>query len=85
MPYTQRPPMSKRELVNRLLSNDFDGDFRHLGAGARVSRLSASSVEIRFDNIDRTFILSTHIPRDGGEEEFSSPMPTTRKTLHLKQ
>lgn len=83
--YVPRPPVSKRELVNRLLSHDFNGDLRNLGEGARISRVSPSVIEIRFDHIDRTFLLSTHIPRDGTgpadhEDDFAVPLPpSTRK------
>lgn len=81
MPYVQKPPASKRELINRILSHDFDGDLRHLGEGARISRVDAQTIEVRFDDIDRTFLLSAHIPREPGAEDFSAPMPppTTRK------
>lgn len=84
MPYVQRPPVSKRELINRLLSHDFDGDLRHLGAGARISRVNPHTIELRFDDIDRTFLLSAHIPRDGtapdtDDDVFAAPLPSTRK------
>lgn len=82
MTYIQKPPVSKRELINRLLSHDFDGDLRHLGEGARISRVDANTVEVRFDKINRTFLLSAHIPRDPtlADDGFSSPMPGTRKS-----
>lgn len=85
MPYVQKAPASKRELINRLLARDFDGDLRKLGKGARISRVNASTVELRFDNIGRTFLLSAHIPREpetaDPEMEFAVPLPqpTTRR------
>lgn len=83
MTYVQKAPASKRELINRLLAHDFDGDLRHLGEGARVSRVNANTVEVRFENIDRTFLLSAHIPRDPtlNDDDFAAPLPpkTTRR------
>jgi hypothetical protein len=85
MPYLQKPPATKRELLNRLLSADFNGDLRTLGKGARVSRVGPSVLEVRFDNIGRTFLLSAHIPREEGSKddgmEFAVPLPqpTTRR------
>lgn len=85
--YVQRPPVSKRDLVNRLLSHDFDGDLRNLGKGARISRVSPSVIEIRFDDIDRTFLLSAHVPRGAKsdangyqQDDFAVVLPpSTRK------
>lgn len=85
--YVQPPPVSKRELVNRLLAGDFKGDLRQLGKGAQISRVSPNTIEVRFDDIDRTYLLSVHIPRDGTQpatndefEEWAVPLaPTTRQ------
>lgn len=87
--YVQPPPVSKREVVNRLLANDFKGDLRQLGKGAQISRVSPNTIEVRFDDIDRTYLLSVHIPRDGtqppanGDDEWAVPLappiPTTRQ------
>lgn len=84
MPYVQKPPVTKRDLMNRMLSHDFDGDLRNLGEGARISRVSGNTLELRFDNIDRTFLLSVHIPREekvGKQpvDDFAAPLPTTRR------
>lgn len=81
MPYVQKPPVSKRELINRLLSQDFNGDLRNLGEGARISRVNPQTIELRFDDIGKTFLLTAHIPRDGTEpvDDFSAPLPSTRK------
>lgn len=86
--YVQKPPLSKRELVNRLLSNDFNGDFRSLGEGAQISRAGPNLVEIRFPEIDRTFMLSAHIPRDGTaahEDDFAAPLPKSTRKPGSKQ
>lgn len=88
MPYIQKAPVSKRELINRMLSNDFDGDFRNLGEGARVSRVKDHIVEIQFPAIGRTFLLSAHIPRDANgdaeEDDFSAPLPEPKPTTRRK-
>lgn len=81
--YMQKPPVSKRELLNRLLSDDFDGDFRNLGPGAKVERISASALEIRFN--DRKFILSAHIPRADEPDDFAVPLPPSTRRAGRRQ
>ncbi len=82
--YVLPPPMSKRDLLDRMLSDDFDGDFRNLGHGCQVSRVNASTIKLRFDVIDRTFLLSAHIPRSTRRvkkiaDDFSVPLPPARR------
>jgi hypothetical protein len=90
--YQQKPPQSKRELLNRMLSYDFDGDLRKLGPSAQISRVNANTLELRFPATDQTYLLSVHIPRgekagrstaasapaDDFSDEPETPKPTTR-------
>lgn len=77
MDYVPNPPASKRELLNRLTSIDFDGDLRHLGKGAQVSRVKPNMLELRFAETDQTFLLSVHIPRE--RKKTKRAKPTTRR------
>jgi len=76
MSYVQRPPMSKKELLNRLLSSDFKG-VQSLAPDVQIIREGPSSLKLRFDGIDRTYILTAHIPRK--EEEWEAPLPPKQR------
>lgn len=59
-----RDPRTKEELLDRMLSFDFDGDIRHLGKGeASLTRLAANRMLLSFKDSGKTFELSVHIPR----------------------
>ena len=77
MSYPQKPPTSKRDLMNRILSYDFDGDIRTLAPGASIVRRSPSVLELYFPETNKTFILSIHIPREEKPDEWA--VPTTRR------
>lgn len=94
MPLRNRDPRSKEELLDRMMSFDFDGDIRHLGSEpARITRLSPNRIALTFPASDRTYELSVHIPRtevagesrsfaqDGPEE----PFPTVEAEATLKE
>lgn len=72
-----RDPRTKEELLDRMLSFDFDGDIRHLGAEpALIKRAGANRLTLTFPNTGRTYELSVHIPRDerAGETRSFAPV-----------
>lgn len=58
-----RTPRTKEELVNKLLSFDFDGDIRHLGDNASIVRVKPHIVRLTFPDTGGVFDLTVHIPR----------------------
>lgn len=60
-----RDPRTKEELFDRMLSFDFDGDIRNLGAEpARLVRLAPNRLALEFPASGRTYELAVKIPRD---------------------
>lgn len=84
-PSRNRDPRTKQELLDRMMSFDFDGDIRHLGAeDAQLKRLAPNRVELRFPASDRTFELSVRIPRTEPKSfkptvEIDAPEPKRRR------
>lgn len=63
-----RDPRTKEELLDRMLSFDFDGDIRHLGKeNASIHRIARNKIELRFPDSDRTYELTVRLPR--GEQK----------------
>lgn len=61
----RRDPRTKEELLDRMLSFDFDGDIRHLGAEpAQLSRIAPNRLELKFPISGRCYELSVKLPRD---------------------
>lgn len=79
MPSTQmerRDPRTKEELLNRLLSYDFNGDLRHLGDGmATIVRTAKHKTLLRFTN-GQEFEL---VVRKPNESRRKQPAPEARK------
>lgn len=60
----QTDPRTKSDFLNRMMSFDFDGDIRHLGAeSARLSRIRANAVRLVFPTSGKEFELVVRIPR----------------------
>lgn len=88
----KRDPRSKEELLDRMLSYDFDGDIRHLGAQpASIVRQGPNRLLLAFPDSGKTFELEVHIPRDAERRSFATqaepqeewaaetPAPTRRR------
>lgn len=61
----KRDPRTKEELLDRMLSYDFDGDIRHLGVEpATIQRTGANSLRLKFPDSDQVFDLTVHKPRE---------------------
>lgn len=58
-----RSPRTKEELLNKMLSYDFDGDLRKLGENVRITRASANSLLLTFPDLDRAYEVCVRIPR----------------------
>lgn len=65
--FVNKAPRTKEELMNKMLSYDFDGDIRKLGPNARLERVNANALALTFPDIGRTYVLSVHIPKDMNE------------------
>lgn len=83
MPQRQtNAPRTKEELLNKMLSYDFNGDIRTLGEGARIERTAANALTLHFPEIGRTYELVARIPRSTAkagrkpgaqEEDWTAP------------
>lgn len=61
----KRDPRTKEELLDRMLSFDFDGDIRHLGVEpASVVRSGPNKLLLSFPNSGTTYELEVHRPRE---------------------
>lgn len=61
----KRDPRTKEELLDRMLSFDFDGDIRHLGVEtASVVRSGPNRLLLSFPDSGVTFELTVHRPRE---------------------
>lgn len=61
----KRDPRTKEELLDRMLSFDFDGDIRHLGVEtASVVRSGPNRLLLTFPDSGVTFELTVHRPRE---------------------
>jgi hypothetical protein len=60
-----RDPRTKEELLDRMMSFDFDGDIRHLGVeAASIVRVSPNTLRLSFPASGTVFELSVHRPRE---------------------
>lgn len=87
-----RDPRTKEELLDRMLSFDFNGDIRHLGREpASVVRLGANRLKLAFPDSGRAFELSVHIPREREERSFGPhrsnepPFPEAETAATLRE
>jgi hypothetical protein len=61
---TKRDPRTKEEVLDRMLSYDFDGDVRNVGAEqARLTRTAANKLLLTFPATGITYELEVHRPR----------------------
>lgn len=74
-PRIKRDPKTKEDILNRMLSYDFDGDIRHLGEEpAQITRTGAHTLRLTFPASGRVFDVSVHRPR-----EFAQPRPQAER------
>jgi hypothetical protein len=82
-------PRTKEQLLDRMMSFDFDGDIRHLGVEpASIVRVSPNTLRLTFPDSGVTYELSVHRPREfsqaaqrSGESRSFAPSgeePSTR-------
>lgn len=74
-----RDPRTKEELLNKMLSYDFDGDIRHLGENVQIERTSPNTMTLHFPNLGKTYELMVRIPRPADPDEW-----TVRPTQQAK-
>lgn len=66
----KRDPKTKEQLLDRMLSYDFNGDIRQLGAEpARIERIGANALRLTFPDTDTVFDLTVHRPREFAKVE----------------
>lgn len=65
MALRKKDPKTKEQLLDRMLSFDFNGDIRHLGEEtASIVRTGANKLELTFPASGVTFELEVHRPRE---------------------
>lgn len=80
MPNRSRDPRTKEELLDRMMSFDFDGDIRHLGVEvASITREGPNRLRLVFPNSGKAFELSIHIPRELGLNHEARSFQTTHE------
>lgn len=84
-----RAPRTKEELINKMLSFDFDGDIRHLGENVTLQRVAPHVVRLMFPDTGRVFDLTAHIPRSlvlqGAKPEPAATRPQTTRRQGRRQ
>lgn len=78
MPNRSRDPRTKEELLDRMLSRDFDGDITHIGAEqASLIRTAPNKLLLSFPASGRTYELVARLPRKENvaneERSFNPP------------
>lgn len=58
-----RSPNGKAELLNRLFSYDFNGDWRTLGDRVSINRIRPHVAQLHFPETGRVFEVVVRIPR----------------------
>lgn len=59
-----REPKTKSDVLDRMLSIDFDGDLRRLGEGVRLQRVAPNKVSMIFPETGIHFLLVVQRPRN---------------------
>jgi hypothetical protein len=95
MARVKRDPKTKEQLLDRMLSFDFDGDIRHLGEDtASIVRTGANTLLLTFPTSGITFELEVHRPREfskavvrsmGGERRSFAPAGEEGATRRLER
>lgn len=71
-----RDPKTKADFIDRMMSYDFDGDIRHLGAvNATIHRVKPHVIRLRFPDTGKEFELAVRLPRS---EEAKQKMRAKR-------
>lgn len=74
-----KDPRTKEELLNKLLSYDFNGDVRTLGEGTQIKRVDPQTLHVTFPKIGRTYEIAVRIPREASEDEVTWDVAPTAK------
>lgn len=75
----KRDPKTKEDILNRMLSYDFDGDIRHLGEEpAQITRTGPHTLRLTFPASGRVFDVSVHRPREFAQAR-QTPAPAQRR------
>lgn len=83
--YSKHDPKTKREVVDRLLSYDFEGDIRQIGeTPAKLERTGAQSFRVTFPESGRTYEFLVRIPRDA-EEKVAASRPSEARSFASKE
>lgn len=77
--FARRDPRTKEELLDRMLSFDFDGDIRHLGSEpATIVRTARNRIMLKFPSSDREFEFVVRIPRGPVDTRPKKKAPVSR-------
>lgn len=77
-PRSKRDPRTKEEVLNRMLSYDFNGDIRDLGVlPATIQRTGPHTLRLIFPDSGTVFDFSVHRPREFAKRQ-EKPAPARR-------
>lgn len=82
----KRDPKTKEQVLDRILSYDFDGDIRHLGEEpASITRTGPHTLRLTFPASGTTFDVTVRRPREFAKPRTTQPAPrrTTRPAAEL--
>lgn len=76
MSYFRKPPKTKAELIDRMMSQDFNGDFRSIvGDGTNIVRTAENKLQINSPD-GRSYELVARLPRK--ENAWAEERPFAR-------
>jgi hypothetical protein len=78
-----RDPRTKEDLLNRMLSRDFNGDLTH-GGKAILQRMKGHVVRLFFPDTGKKFDLTIHKPRPEGSGRATKKAATTRTAAPVR-
>lgn len=82
MARVKRDPRTKEEVLNRMLSYDFDGDIRNLGEQpASIVRTGAHTLRLIFPASGTVFDVTIHRPREFAQNKRAAVAPPEQRTF----
>lgn len=74
---TMKSPRGKAELLTRLMSFDFGGNWKGLGADVQITRVKPHIATLLFPDVGRKFELVIRIPRGERPKKAKTKAPAT--------
>lgn len=78
-------PRTKSDFLNRMMSFDFDGDIRHIGAeNATITRIRANAIKLVFPTTGKEFELVVRMPRGPKPIKAAAKTPARKAAASKK-